>query len=108
MVGGAPTASRRIEDLRLQLAVDRLVASGALAPESALRAPDAFERMLGERGLLGCELEALRRQARQQRRQARVLRLGAVRQRHAAIGQWARAVGMLDAVAALERSAPPR
>jgi hypothetical protein len=106
MDGGAPTASRRIEELRLQMAVDRLVATGALSPEAALHAEGAFERLLAERGLLGCQLEGLRREARQQRRHARAQRLDAMRQCQAAIGQWVRAVCMRHAlVESVERPA---
>src|SRR6185312_6640553 len=96
MDAGPHRASRAIEELRLQLAVDRLVADGALPLSTAFEAGSGLERVLGERGLLGLDLEALRRQARQQRRHALALQRAAVAQRYAAAGQWARAVTLLD------------
>jgi len=89
-------ALRAIEDLRLQLVVDRLVAEGALCPEDALSAPGGPERVLAERGVLGLDLEALRRQARQMRRHAVVQQQAALTQRDAASAQWARAVDRLE------------
>ena len=59
MDAGPHRASRAIEELRLQLAVDKLVADGALPLDTAFEAPSGLERVLGERGLLGLDLEAL-------------------------------------------------
>jgi hypothetical protein len=105
MDAGPHRASRAIEELRLQLAIDRLVADGALPLSTAFDAPSGLERVLGERGLLGLGLEALRRQARQQRRQARALQRAAVAQRCAAAAQWSRAVTLLDSADAPAQSA---
>jgi hypothetical protein len=85
-----------MEEMRLQLAVDQLVADGVLAPSTAFEADSGLERVLGERGLLGLDLEALRREARQQRRQALLHQRRAVAQRQIAASQWARAVTRLD------------
>jgi hypothetical protein len=107
MDAGPHRASRAIEELRLQLAVDRLVADGALPPGTAFDAADGLERELGERGLLGLDLEALRRQARQQRRQARALQRSAILQRYAAAQQWTRALTLLGPDGRLGRRARP-
>jgi hypothetical protein len=107
MDAGPHRASRAIEELRLQLAVDRLVADGALPASTAFEAANGLERVLGERGLLGLDLEALKRQARQQRRQARALQRAAVAQRYAAAEQWTRAIMLLDPVCAPAQSARP-
>ena len=96
MDAGPHRASRAIEDLRLQLAVDRLVADGALPLSTAFEADNGLERVLAERGVLGLGLEAIRREARQQRRQALVLRRDAIAQRYAAGTRGARAVTPLD------------
>lgn len=92
-------ASRAVEEMRLQLAVDRLVADGALPPEAAWAREATLARGLAERGLLGLELEALRREARQQRRHAREQESRAARQREVAAAQWARAISRLDSSA---------
>jgi hypothetical protein len=97
MGAGPHRASRAIEDLRLQLAVDRLVADGALPLGAAFEADSGLERVLAERGLLGLELEAVRREARQQRRHARALQRAAIAQRHAAGTRWTRAIERLNA-----------
>jgi hypothetical protein len=89
-------ALRKIEEMRLQLVVDRLVASGVLRPDAAVRSSEGLERVLGERGLLGLDLDGQRREARQQRRQARRQRLDAVAQRQIAAAQSARVVDILD------------
>jgi hypothetical protein len=107
MDAGPHRASRAIEDLRLQLAVDRLVADGALPTSTAFEAANGLERLLGERGLLGLDLEALKREARQQRRQARALQQAAVAQRSATAAQWTRAVRLLDPADRPGRSARP-
>jgi hypothetical protein len=107
MDAGPHRASRAIEELRLQLAVDRLVADGALPPGTAFEASDGLERVLAERGLLGLDLEALKRQARQQRRQARAIQQTAIAQRYAAASQWTQAVRQLDPDEAPARSARP-
>lgn len=93
---GPHRASRAIEELRLQLAVDRLVADGALPLSTAFDSPDGLERLLAERGLLGLDLEALKRQARQQRRQARSVQQTAIAQRYLAAAQWDRVTARLD------------
>jgi hypothetical protein len=87
---GGHRALREIEEMRLQLVVDRLVASGALKPETAVRSQESLERVLGERGVLGLDLEALRREARQQRLQASRQHRDAVAQRLAATAQRGR------------------
>ena len=97
-------AQREIEDMRLQLAVDRLMVSGVLQPELALRSPGGFERMLAERGVLGLDLEAVKRQARQMRCQARTQLQIALTQRDAAAAQWERVISLL---APADRSAAP-
>ena|SRR5690242_18875258 len=107
MDAGPHRASRAIEELRLQLAVDKLVADGALPLDTAFEAPSGLERVLGERGLLGLDLEALRREARQQRRQALALQRTAVAQRYTAAAQWSRAVTRLDPAARPAQSARP-
>jgi hypothetical protein len=89
---------RAIEELRLQLAVDRLVADGALPPSTAFDASNGLERELGERGVLGLDLEALRRQARQQRRHAFRQARAACAQREQAVRQCAQAVSRRDSV----------
>ena len=96
MDAGPHRASRAIEDMRLQLAVDRLVAGGALAVDSAFEADGTLERLLAERALLGLDLEAIRREARQQRRQALALQRDAVAHRCEAAAQRARAVRRRD------------
>ena len=99
MDAGPQRASRAIEDLRLQLAADELAASGVLPGEAAFEASKGLGHVLAERGLLGLELEALRRQARQQRRHAREQISRAARQREVAAAQWAWAVSRLDSAA---------
>jgi hypothetical protein len=106
MDAGPHRASRAIEEMRLQLAVDQLVADGALPTESAFLAQSPLERVLSERGVLGLDLEALRRQARQQRRQAIAQGRQAVAQRHVAAAQWARAVSLLPPADRPGRSRP--
>jgi hypothetical protein len=54
--------------------------------------------MLAERGVLGVELEALRREARQQRRQAVTQARAAYAQREQAVRQCALAVRRRDSV----------
>jgi hypothetical protein len=96
MDAGPQRALRAIEDMRLQLAVDRLVARGELPCEPAFEECATLSHALAERGVLGLDLEALRRQARQQRRQARLQATRALGQRDAAAVQWARAVRLRD------------
>jgi hypothetical protein len=97
MDAGPHRALPAIEEMRLQLAVDRLVARGELRCEAAFEDRATLAHALAERGLLGLDLEALRREARQQRRQARAQAAAALRQRDAAAAQWARAVRLLGA-----------
>jgi hypothetical protein len=89
---------RAIEELRLQLAAHRLLERGVLAAQAAFRASDPLEQMLAERGMLGVELEALRREARQQRRHAFRQARAACAQREQAVRQCARAVSRRDSV----------
>jgi hypothetical protein len=98
MEGGPYRALREIEEMRLQLAVDRLVASGILQPEAAIHAPDPLDRLFGERGVLGLAFEAVRREARQQRRRAVDQKRDAAAQRDRAAAQRARMESMRFAV----------
>src|SRR5689334_15008331 len=97
MDAGPHRALPAIEEMRLQLAVDRLVARGELRCEAAFEERATLAHALAERGLLGLDLEALGRKARQQRRQARAQGLGARQQRNAAAAQSARAVRLRGA-----------
>jgi hypothetical protein len=108
------TALRRAHELRLQRLVDRLVAAGTLDPGHAglerSCALDGFARGLGERAVLGCGHEALRRQARQQARRAQALACEAREQfAMAAELRAAAAAALQDATArrARRRSAAP-
>jgi hypothetical protein len=93
-------ARRAIEDMRLQLAADRLLQRGSLCPDAAFEAGDEpLHRCLAERCVLGLDLEGLRRQARQQRRHAHEQARAAMAQRDAAAAQWARALSQLDSTA---------
>jgi hypothetical protein len=100
MDAGPHRASRAIEELRLQLAVDQLVADGSLPPETAFEASEPLERVLAERGVLGLDLEALKREARQQRRQAVAQQRSARAQRHVAAAQFARVVARIEQLSA--------
>jgi hypothetical protein len=106
MEGGPDRALREIEEMRFQLAVDRLVASGILEPEAAIRASDPLDRVFGERGLLGLTFEGLRREARQQRRRAADQKRDAAAQRQLAAAQCARMESMLPAVHRSEQTGP--
>jgi hypothetical protein len=70
-----------------------------LDPAAAFEAASALDRVLAERGLLGLGLEAMRREARQQRRQARAQACEALRQHEQAAAQWARAVSRVGSAA---------
>src|SRR3954447_7488268 len=105
MEAGCDRASRAIEELRLQLAVDQLVADGALPLSIAFEADNGLERVLAERGGLGLGLEAVRREARQQRRQALALQRDA--RRYAADARRTRAVMRLDPAGPAARGDPP-
>jgi hypothetical protein len=89
---------RAIEELRLQLVAHSLVEHGVLPAQAAFRASDPLEQMLAERGVLGLDLEALRRQARQQRRHAFTQARAACAQREQAARQSARAISRRDSV----------
>src|SRR4051812_3678400 len=105
MDAGCDRASRAIEELRLQLAVDQLVADGALPLSIAFEGNNGLERTLAERAVLGLGLGALRRGARKQRRQALAVQRDA--RRYADDARRTRAVMRLDPAGPAARSDRP-
>jgi hypothetical protein len=98
------SATRAIEDMRLQLVADRLLRCGSLRADAAFDDDEPFHRVLAERGLLGLDLEGVRREARQQRRHAHEQARVAIEQRGATAAQLARTVSQIDRVARPARS----